>query len=227
MKRIAFSLLLLCFFNFSTVIAQDWFSENEHGQKIDGFIIGIAGDTIRGKITYDYPITMQNRLIFEEDSNPEKEIQYMPFNIWGYSFNEVYYESTQVKMKTYQGTYRFNRFGILSSKPGAIGIYRVYPEKDKLKKNVSSLEAETEYDKISRNASENDFSTLYIKKLEEPAVCLGSKSFQKKFEHEIGSLISDNSTLFNKVKNKEYTIRDIHKIVEEYNREYRSRYMQK
>ena len=56
---------------------------------------------------------------------------------------------------------------------------------------------------------------------------MGSKSFQKKFEQEIAPLISDNSNLFNKVKNKEYTIQDIHKIVEEYNREYLSRYMKK
>ena len=199
MNRIVFSLLILCFFSFSKVCAQSWFSEIDQGEKIDGFVIGIAGDTIKGKITYDYPIVMQNRLIFTEKGNPGKEIQYIPFGIWGYSFNNMYYESTQVLMETYQGTYRFNRFGILTIKPGAIGIYRIYPEKDKLKRNVSSLEAETEYENIQQNPSENDYSTLYMKKLEEPAIYMGSKSFQKKFEEIIGTMVSDNSTLYNKV----------------------------
>jgi len=66
----------------------------------------------------------------------------MPFSIWGYSFNDTYYESTQILMNTYQGTYRFNRFGILLSKPGALAFYGVYLERDKHKKNVTSLEAE-------------------------------------------------------------------------------------
>jgi hypothetical protein len=170
---------------------------------------------------------MQNRLIFTEDGNPDKEFQYTPFDIWGYSFNNVNYESTQVKMETYQGTYTFNRFGILVSNHGAMAIYRIYPEKDKLKRNVSSLEAETEYEKIQRNPPVDDFSTLYIKKQEEPAVCMGSKPFQKKFEKIMGNMISDNPTLHNKVKNEEYTLQDVYKIVDEYNRDYLSSHMQK
>ncbi|MFC2125898.1 hypothetical protein ACFLU5_13930 [Bacteroidota bacterium] len=227
MKRIVYSLLLLYLSGFSETYGQDWFIEIEQGQKIDGFVIGIAGDTINGKITYDYPIVMQNRLIFSDDNNPDEEIQFTPFDIWAYSFNDIYYESVKIKMQTYQGSYLFNRFGILTSKPGAMGIYRFYPERDKLKKNISSLEAETEYDKIKKHPPNDDFSTLYIKKLEEPAVNMGSKSFQKSFVDIIGSMISDNTDLYNKVKNKEYTIQDIHRIVEEYNREYLSRYMQR
>jgi hypothetical protein len=227
MKRIVFSLFLFCMFGISITYAQDWFNEIEQGEKVDGFVIGIAGDTIRGKIIYDYPIVMQNRLIFYDNNNPNKEIQFTPFDIWGYAFDNTYYESVKIRMETYQGTYLFNRFGVLVSEPGAVGIYRIYPEQDKLRKNISSLEAETEYDKIKKNPPKNDYSTLYIKKLEEPGENIGTKSFQKKFVEIMGTLISDNSDLYNKVKNKEHTLQNIFTIVEEYNKAYRSKYIQK
>jgi len=226
MKRIIF-FLFSCFLSISGTSGQDWFDKTEQGLDIEGYIIGIAGDTIQGTIRYDYPIVMQNRLIFTENNSSEKQTQYMPFSIWGYSFNDTYYESTQILMNTYQGTYRFNRFGILLSKPGALAIYRVYLERDKHKKNVTSLEAETDYQKIKRNPPEDDFSTLYLKKLEEPAIWIDSKSFHKKFKEIVGTMISDNKDLKQKVESGEYTIRDIYKIVEEYNTAYYSRHLER
>ena len=227
MKQAIFPIILLLFTAINPVSAQDWFSEIRHEEQIEGYVIGIAGDTITGNIKYDYPIIMQNRVIFTEANNSGKEVQYTPFDVWGYSFNGTYYESILIKMETYQGIYSFNRFGILSSEPGAMGIYRIYPERDKLKKNVSSLEAEIEYEKIPLYPSKNDLSLLYVKKLEEPAVCMGTKSFQKKFIENISRLISDHEQLLQKVTSNEYTIENIQQIVNEYNRFYRSRQFQK
>lgn len=222
MKHFSLILPVLFLLNTSVTFGQDWFSEIQPEEKINGFIIGIAGDTINGMIQYDYPIIMQNNLSFTHESTVGREVQYQPFDIWGYSFNGIYYESIQVNMETYQGTYTFNRFGILSSVPGAIGIYRIYPEKDKLKRNVSSLEAEMEFEKIQQNPLKDDFSILYIKKLEDPAICMGTRSFQKNFIEYITPLISDHKDLLKKVENKEYTIDNIYQIVMEYNQFYKS-----
>lgn len=222
MKYFTLILPALLLLNISVTLGQDWFSEIQPEEKINGFIIGIAGDTINGMIQYDYPIIMQNTLSFTHVNTSGREVQYQPFDIWGYSFNGIHYESIQVNMDTYQGTYTFNRFGILSSVPGAIGIYRIYPEKDKLKKNISSLEAEMEFEKIQRNPPKDDFSTLYIKKLEDPAICMGTRSFQKNFIEHITPLIADHEELFKKVENKEYTIDNVYQIVMEYNQFYKS-----
>ena len=58
---------LIIYFLFSYLVvslqgtAQDWFSKNELGSQVDGYIIGIAGDTIYGSLEYSYPISMQKR----------------------------------------------------------------------------------------------------------------------------------------------------------------------
>ena len=81
MKYISLALVIFSLSGNSYTFGQDWFAEIKPEEKIDGFIIGIAGDTIEGMIKYDYPIVMQNKLSFTHVNKGNREVQYQPFDI--------------------------------------------------------------------------------------------------------------------------------------------------
>jgi hypothetical protein len=184
----------------------------------------MAGDTIRGSIKYDFPIVMQKRIYFNSNQGSKTTEEYTSDNIRGYSIDEKLWLSTSVIMETYNGTFRFKRFGILESTPGPIYLLRIFDEEDKLKKKTNSEEAEKILEDIKLNYSENFFDKLYIKKNEEDAESLSSKPFKKSFISKMKLYVGDYETLMDKIENKQYQLRDLRKIVAEYNQWFESKF---
>jgi hypothetical protein len=212
------SLLLLTaiLISFSSY-SQDWFSDYNQGEKIPGYVLGMTGDTIEGFIKYDYPIIVQKRISFYSDRNDPDAIIYNPDNIWGFSMAGEKWIGTTVIMETYNGPYEFKRFGILESEEGPLLLLRIFNENDKLKKKVNSAEAEKEVKNITLNFPENSLDQLYIKKNEGEAESILSKEFKKYFRSKMKSYVGDNKDLIDKIDAKEYSIKEIYSIVNEYN----------
>ena len=220
MKKSLFSLLLLIITY--CAYAQYWFHDHPHGEKISGYILGMAGDTIEGHIKYDYPVIMQKRVAFYVSAKNDSPIMYSPENIWGYTVNGKKWISTTVKFETYSGPYSFKRFGILESGNDRLMLLRIFEERDKLKKNVNSEEAELYLKNIMAEYPEKSFKHLYIKKTDGEAIPLGTKEFKKSFPLMMRTYIGDHPELMQRVDEKELTVKDIHEIVKEYNRWYQS-----
>jgi hypothetical protein len=198
--------------------AQDWFSKNNRDEKIPGFIVGMSGDTIEGYINYDYPIIMQKRILFFSSDVSSESAYYSPDDIWGFSISDKKWISTSVIMETYNGQYKFKRFGILKSGHGPIQLLRIFDEGDKQKKKMNSEEAEKELNNSALNYPDHSLDKIYIKKNEGDAEMVLSKEFKKSFIPRMNSYIGDNRDLMQKVKSKEYTITNIYTIVSEYNK---------
>ena len=221
MKALTFIPLILISFN---AFPQDWFTAHDQGEKIPGYILGIAGDTIRGSIKYDFPVVMQKRIYFNPLQGSADMKEYTPDNIRGYSLNEKLWISTTVIMETYNGQYKFKRFGILESDPGPISLLRIFDEQDKKKKKINSEEAEKMTRNIMLNYPENSLNSLYIKKNEGEAELLHDKSFKKSFISKIRTYVGDYEELMNKIETKQYQIEDIRQIVAEYNKWFNSKF---
>ena len=219
------SIIILYFFLISIhAFSQDWFSIHSQGERIPGYVLGMAGDTIRGSIKYDFPIVMQKRIYFNSNQGSKTTEEYTSDNIRGYSIDEKLWLSTSVIMETYNGTFRFKRFGILESTPGPIYLLRIFDEEDKLKKKTNSEEAEKILEDIKLNYSENFFDKLYIKKNEGDAESLSSKPFKKSFTSKMKLYVGDYEALMDKIENKQYQLRDLRKIVAEYNQWFESKF---
>ena len=203
---------------------QDWFTAHDQGENVPGYILGIAGDTIRGSVKYDFPVVMQKRIYFNPLQGSSDKVEYTPDNIRGYSLDEKLWISTTVIMETYNGQYKFKRFGILESDPGPISLLRIFDEQDKLKKKINSEEAEKMTKNILLSYPENSLNSLYIKKNEGEAELLPGKSFKKSFIPKIRTYVGDHEELMNKNDNKQYQIEDIRKIVAEYNKWFNSKF---
>lgn len=197
--------------------SQDWFSTHGQGDKIPGYILGMAGDTIEGFIQYDYPIIMQKRIYFFPSENDTDPIIYVPDKIWGFFLSGKKWISTTVIMETYKGQYKFKRFGIVESDNGPLMLLRIFNESDKLKKKVNSEEAEKELKNAPLKFPENSLDQLYIKKIEGEAELLLAKEFKKSFIPRMKSYVGDDTTLMQKIESKQYTIKNIFTIVSEYN----------
>jgi hypothetical protein len=221
MKFLVIIPLILLYFN---AFPQDWFTVHAQGENIPGYVLGIAGDTIQGSVKYDFPIIMQKRVYFNPIQGSSGREEYTPDNIRGYSINKKLWISTTVIMETYNGQYKFKRFGILESDPGPISLLRIFDEQDKQKKNINSEEAERMTKNIMLNYPENSLNSLYIKKNEGDAELLSGKSFKKSFISKIRIYVSDYEALMNKIENKQYQIEDIRKIVAEYNKWFESKF---
>jgi len=214
MKSLIILPLILVSFN---TFPQDWFTEHAQGESVPGYVLGIAGDTIMGSVKYDYPVVMQKRVVFNPLQGSVGMEEYTPDNIRGYSINEKLWVSTTVVMETYNGQYKFKRFGILESDPGPISLLRVFDEQDKLKKKINSEEAEKITKSIMLDYPENSLKSLYIKKTDGEAELLSAKSFRKSFISKIRMYVGDFDDLMEKIEAKQYQIGDIRKIVTEYN----------
>lgn len=199
-------------------LPQDWFLNHDYGESVSAYIIGMAGDTIKGSIKYDFPIVMQKRIYFNslQDSNTREE--YTPDNLTGYSIGGKSWISTSVIMETFNGPFRFKRFGILESDPGPVSLLRIFDEQDKLKKKINSAEAEKKSENIMLSYPENSLDYLYIKKNEGDAELLSAKSFKKSFVSKMRSYVGDYEALMQKIEAKQYQLGDLPKIVAEYNR---------
>lgn len=199
-----------------TATGQDWFTSISRDDKVSGYVVGIAGDTIRGYIQYDYPIIMQKRIVFL-DNRQGTPTTYTPQDIRGYGLDPTYWASIEVTMDTYDGPYVFKRFGILESEPGPLALYRVFEERDKQKERINSEEAEVLYDRIRLLRQGNSLEHLYIKKQEEPALLLTAKPFRKSFAEEMKHLVGDHKELMQQIRDKELKREDIDLIVATYN----------
>ena len=213
------SLILLPFILVSiNASPQDWFTEHTQGESISGYVLGIAGDTIKGSVKYDYPVIMQKRVYFHSLQGAAGMEEYTPDNIRGYSINEKLWISTTVVMETYDGPYKFKRFGILESDPGPISLLRIFDEQDKLKRKINSEEAEKLTKNIMLEYPESSLKSLYIKKTDGEAELISAKSFRKSFISKIRMYVGDFDDLMKKIETKQYQIKDIRKIVAEYNK---------
>ncbi len=221
MKSLVILPLVLVSFN---TFPQDWFTVHAQGESIPGYVLGIAGDTIMGAVKYDYPVVMQKRVYFNPLQGSADMKEYTPENIRGYSINEKLWVSTTVVMETYNGQYKFKRFGILESDPGPISLLRVFDEQDKLKKKINSEEAERMTKNIMLDYPENSLKSLYIKKTDGEAELLSAKSFRKSFISKIRIYVGDFDDLMKKIESKQYQIKDIRKIVTEYNNWFESKF---
>jgi hypothetical protein len=213
-------ILLVIFFSNPGVYGQTWFSQNSIDEKIEGYISGIAGDTISGYIKYDFPVVMQKRVTFYKNINGDDPVVYIPDDIRSYSIHNRIWTSLKVRMDTYDGPYVFNRFGILESKPGPIALFRIFEEKDKKKKKMNSSEAEKILDKITINRAGLSIDHLYINKFGEPGEKLSSKEFKKSFIEKMRPYIADYDALMNRLVSKELKLENIDRIVAEYNEWY-------
>ena len=167
---------------------------------------------------------MQKRISFFSTENASDPDIYSPDNIWGFSMSDKIWISTTVVMETYNGQYKFKRFGILESGQCPITLLRIFDETDKLKKKTNSEEAEKEFKNIYFNFPKNSLNQLYIQKIEGEAELLNSKEFKKSFISRMKSYIGDNRDLMQKVESKQYTIKNIYTIVTEYNKWYDSKF---
>jgi hypothetical protein len=216
MKNILCIILLL---TSSRIHAQDWFSDSPLHSQADGYIITIAGDTISGTVQFDFPVVMQKRLVFTA-SNGQGPVTYQPEDIRGYSAGSMNWESIVAIFATYDGQVKFNRFGIQYSGYDPIHLYRIFPEKDKIKKNLSSARAETIYKGISLQHDMNTFDHLYLKKSENPAIDVNDRTFKKNFQTVMSGLVSDHANLVKMIRSRQYGYRDLNKIISEYNNWY-------
>ncbi len=211
-----YSSLILVFLVSLNSYGQDWFSSHQQGEPVKGYIITIAGDTLNGNITYDYPVIMQKRISFTSARNGETVI-YQPKDIRGYACSGLVWVSASVTLDTYNGPIRFNRFGMLYSSQGPLELLRIFPEKDKEIKKMSSTKAETIYKGIYLTQDKKSFRDLYIKKLEDPAESVNTSDFRKDFINMMARRISDDKELMEKVNNRELRYDDLPEIVKEYN----------
>ena len=205
------------------VSAQDWFSKNELGSQVDGYIIGIAGDTIYGSVEYSFPVSMQKRVLFTDSQN-KTPTEYTPDDIRGFGIHAMNWHSTNIRMDTYEGPYIFKRFGILHSSQGPVGIYRVFDEADKHIKRLNSEEAEKDFKKITLKQPEGKFDNLYIRKGDEPGELIAGRSLKKKFIKRMQHYVGDNADLYRKITDKSLQHPDIFEIVAEYNAWFINRY---
>ena len=214
MKKHIFLLLFLL--TGSAALAQEWFSQHSQGEPVEGYIITIAGDTLAGSIQYDYPVVMQKRISFVPGLG-QNAVIYQPKDIRGYGIDGKFWESSNVVYETYQGPVTFQRFGMLYHGKGPIHLLRLFPEKDKYKKNVSSTKAETYYKNISLTQNSKSFQDLFLKKFEDPAESINSSSYKKDFITAISRKVSDDKELMDKINKKEYKYTDLLRIIDEYN----------
>lgn len=203
---------------------QDWFTIHDQGESVAGYVLGMAGDTIRGSIKYDFPVVMQKRVYFNPLQETNSMDEYTPDNIRGYSIDNKLWLSTAVLIQTYNGPYKFKRFGILESAPGPVSLLRIFDEQDKLKKKINSEEAEKILDGIKLKYPESTLDYLYIKKNEGDAELLSSKSFKKAFVSKMRLYVGDYEALMQKIEAKQYQFGELRKIVAEYNQWFESRY---
>lgn len=203
---------------------QDWFTIHDQGESVPGYVLGMAGDTIRGSIKYDFPVVMQKRVYFNPLQDTNGMDEYTPDNIRGYSIDNKLWLSTAVLIQTYNGPYKFKRFGILESAPGPVSLLRIFDEQDKLKKKINSEEAEKMLEDIKLNYSENSLHKLYIKKNEGDAELLSSRPFKKSFASKMKLYVGDNEALMDKIQTKQYQLADLRKIVAEYNQWFESKF---
>ncbi len=198
---------------------QGWFSKHNQGEPVAGYIVTIAGDTIKGVIKYDYPVVMQKRVSFTREGTTDGVI-FQSKDIRGYSCEDMQWVSTNVTIKTYKGPVNFQRFGILYSGKGPLELLRIFPEKDKTIKKMSSSKAETMGNNIGLSQTPNSFKNLYIKKLEDPAEDVTSSTYKKQFIQKMARLVSDDKDLMDKINNKVYKYKNLPEIVNEYNQWY-------
>ena len=217
MKKITAIILLLCSLPVLSY-SQDWFSEYEQGEKVNGSVIGIAGDTISGYIRYDYPVVMQKKVVFYPGIADVNSKTYTPEDIRGYHLDDRVWESTEVMMETYNGIYKFSRFGILQTDRGPVSLYRIFEEEDKLKKRVNSEEAEKMYEDVSLHHPEGSFENIYIKKREHPAEAFFTKDFKRSFIKKMETYIGNNDKMMKRIRKKELGLDDLKTIIAEYNR---------
>ena len=216
---ITLTIILISYSCFS----QEWFDKYNQGDKISGYILGLNGDTVEGFIKYDYPIIMQKRITFYSSENDTNPVVYSSEDIWGYALIGKKWLSTTVIMDTYDGQYKFRRFGILESDPGSVKLLRVFHESDKLKKKINSEQAEKEINNIYLDFPQNSLDQLYIQKVEYVAELLESREFRKSFISKMNSYVGDHETLYQKIKSKELNLKNIYAIVAEYNEWFNSK----
>ncbi len=224
MIRKSFPIALLSVMVVHIAVAQDWFSEYDRNTHHQGYIIGIAGDTIAGFVQYDYPVVMQKRVAFFQSPGQQNPKTYGPGDIRGYGMEDKKWISTQVIMDTYDGPFQFNRFGLVESIPGPVTLLRIFDELDKKKKKLNSEEAEVIYRNIPYNKDPSSNDELYIKKNEEAAIAVFKKEFRKSFPEQILNYVGNHQELKQKINDKSLGWKDLEKIVNEYNRWFISRF---
>ena len=126
-------------------------------------------------------------------------------------------------MNTYDGNYKFRRFGILESDQGPIKLLRIFNEIDKLKKKINSEQAEKELNNIYLDYPQNSLDQLYIQKVESEAESVQSKDFKKSFIPRMNAYVGDHKALYQKIELKKLTLKNIFAIVSEYNEWFNAR----
>ncbi|MBS0000746.1 MAG: hypothetical protein KFF73_17320 [Cyclobacteriaceae bacterium] len=222
-RKISYLTLLLTL-AFHYVYTQDWFSVINKNESQEGFVIGIAGDTVYGQIQYDYPVSMQKQVAFIQNAGVRNQATYGPADIRGYGMNNKRWISSRVIMETYDGPYQFARFGLVETIPGPLALLRIFEEIDKKKKKLNSDQADRIYRNIQFNWDQSSFDDLYIKKHEDPATPVSSKEFKRSFSEKILHYIGDHQELREKILDKSWGYNDLEKIVNEYNRWYMNRH---
>ena len=72
--------------------AQNWFDAQKLGEYDEGYIVSAEGDTIQGRILYNYPAVMARKITFIK-AGEEKPQRYKGKELKGYYFAGNYWES--------------------------------------------------------------------------------------------------------------------------------------
>ena len=73
--------------------AQSWYDTKLAGEHLPGWVINLNGDTIHGKILYDHPAKMANKVIFWDDNHPDERQKLKGANLKGYYYEGMFWES--------------------------------------------------------------------------------------------------------------------------------------
>ncbi len=191
--------------------AQDWKAYNYY-QPYPGYIITLAGDTVRGYVMHGDRTSNQGKAIFYTDVNDKKtKKEYKPTELKGYSVGDKVYRSIK-----YSGGLLSNKMNfVLVKTPGRITEFAHYTKDEGFIVQVrKGNETDQEYDE--RIAKEE---VIYKKGDEDP---VRPQSFLLSWKKTMDKLVGDNPTLYAKVEKKEkgYGMLNILDIMKEYNAEF-------
>ena len=202
---------LICLFYTVCSFGQSWFDSHKasEGERVPGWVVTIAGDTLHGNIKYNNPGLMSYKVIFWDDKNPSDRQKFKGKDLQGYWFADAYWEAIKfndgsIKLSKDQSERLFVRPII----KGRLSMYELYTlENDKLLEqegnNITILPTEL-------------VTTSYLKKEGGEMESLSHVKFLN-FKKAMGKVVEDCEIVAQKVAAKEYGRGKLYEIIKEYN----------
>lgn len=208
MQKILTALILLvsqlCF-------GQSWFKPALQGEKLPGWVVTTAGDTLHGRIKYANPGLMSYKVIFWDNETPDDRQKFKGKDLQGFFIEDdgVYWEMIKfndgsLKLSKDQSESLFVRPII----KGRLSMYELYTlTNDKL--------LEQEGNTITILPTELE-TTTYLQKAGGDMESLKHVKFLN-FKKGMGKIVDDCEAVSKKVASKEYGRGKLYQIIKEYN----------